>query len=133
MLLADDEHLVRGGLRALIQAEPELSVVGEAGTGAQAVAQARQLRPDVVLMDVRMPEGTGIEATAEILATVPDPPRILVVTTFENDEYVYAALREGASGFLLKRAWPAEIRHAIRLIAQGTTLLYPTAIRDLVR
>jgi DNA-binding NarL/FixJ family response regulator len=133
VLIADDEHLVRAGLRALIQAEPDLSVVGEAGTGAQAVTQARQLRPDVVLMDVRMPERTGIEATAEILATMPEPPRILIVTTFENDDYVYAALREGASGFLLKRARPAEILHAIRLIAQGTTLLYPTAIRDLVR
>jgi DNA-binding NarL/FixJ family response regulator len=133
VLIADDEHLVRAGLRALIQAEPDLSVVGEAGTGAQAVTQARQLRPDVVLMDVRMPERTGIEATAEILATMPEPPRILIVTTFENDDYVYAAMREGASGFLLKRARPAEILHAIRLIAQGTTLLYPAAIRDLVR
>jgi DNA-binding NarL/FixJ family response regulator len=128
VLLADDEALIRGGLRAIVEAEPDLEVAGEAADGAEVVPLARRLRPDVVLMDVRMPDVDGITATRRILATMADPPRILVVTTFENDEYVYEA---GASGFLLKRARPAEMTAAIRLVAEGGSLLFPAAIRRL--
>jgi len=131
VLLADDEALIRGGLRAIVEAEPDLEVAGEAADGAEVVPLARRLRPDVVLMDVRMPDVDGITATRRILATMADPPRILVVTTFENDEYVYEALRAGASGFLLKRARPAEMTAAIRLVAEGGSLLFPAAIRRL--
>jgi DNA-binding NarL/FixJ family response regulator len=101
--LADDERMVRTALRVILDAEPDLEVVGEAATGAEAVSVVRQLRPDVVLMDVRMPEIDGIRATEQILSTMDEPPRIVVVTTFENDSYVYDALRAGAAGFLLKR------------------------------
>jgi DNA-binding NarL/FixJ family response regulator len=128
VLLADDEALIRGGLRAIVEAEPDLEVAGEAADGAEVVPLARRLRPDVVLMDVRLQDVDGITATRRILATMADPPRILVVTTFENDEYVYEA---GASGFLLKRARPAEMTAAIRLIAEGGSLLFPAAIRRL--
>lgn len=131
VLLADDEHLVRAGLRALLEAEPDLCVLGEAPDGTTAVAYARRLRPQVVLMDVRMPGLDGLRATRTILTTVPHPPKILIVTTFEHDENVYAALRAGAHGFLLKRARPAEILHAIRVVMAGDTLLFPDAIRGL--
>ncbi|MER6298336.1 response regulator transcription factor [Kitasatospora sp. NPDC001539] len=134
ILLADDEDLVRAGMRAVLEAQGDLRVVGEAADGAQAVALARALRPQVVLMDVRMPVLDGLAATRELLR--PDgsgqrPPRILVVTTFENDDYVYQALRAGADGFLLKRSRPAEIAHAVRLAAAGESLLFPAAIRRL--
>jgi DNA-binding NarL/FixJ family response regulator len=131
VLLVDDERLIRAGLRAIIDAEPDLTVVGEAADGAEVLDQVTRLRPDVVLMDVRMPELDGIQATRRILATVAQPPKILVVTTFENDEYVYEALRAGATGFLLKRARPEEIVQAIRMVAHGDTLLFPAAIRTL--
>jgi DNA-binding NarL/FixJ family response regulator len=131
ILLADDEALIRAGLRAILEAEDDLIVVGEATTGAEALPLVRRLRPDVVLMDVRMPDIDGIQATRHILDTVPDPPRIVVVTTFENDDYVYEALRAGASGFLLKRTRPDEMVQAIRLAAHGDTLLFPAAIRRL--
>ncbi|WP_406098829.1 response regulator [Streptomyces sp. NBC_01013] len=131
VLLVDDEPLVRAGLRAVLEAQPDIEVVGEAGDGAAVIPLVRQLRPDVVAMDVRMPLMDGIEATRVVLRTVPDPPKILVVTTFENDEYVYEALRAGANGFLLKRARPAEIVHAVRLVAEGDSLLFPTAVRQL--
>ncbi|GCE00462.1 response regulator transcription factor [Embleya hyalina] len=132
VVIADDESLVRAGLYAIVDAEPDLTVVGEAATGAQAVERVRELRPDVVLMDVRMPDLNGIEATARILREVSDPsPRVLVVTTFENDEYVYDALRAGAHGFLLKRARADDMVHAIRTVARGDSLLFPAAIRDL--
>jgi DNA-binding NarL/FixJ family response regulator len=131
VLLVDDEDLIRAGLRAIIDAEPDLAVVGEAGDGASAVARVRADRPDVVLMDVRMPAVDGIAATRHIIDSVPEPPRIVVVTTFENDDYVYDALRAGASGFLLKRARPAEIVQAVRVVAAGDSLLFPAAIRDL--
>ncbi|MFB7365794.1 response regulator [Streptomyces hydrogenans] len=131
ILLVDDEPLVRAGLRAVLEAQPDIEVVGEAADGAAVVPLVRSLRPDVVAMDVRMPLMDGIEATAAVLRTVDSPPKILVVTTFENDEYVYGALRAGADGFLLKRARPAEIVHAVRLVAEGDSLLFPAAVRDL--
>ncbi|MFB7569782.1 response regulator [Streptomyces sp. NPDC056165] len=131
VLLVDDEPLVRAGLRAVLEAQPDIEVVGEAADGAAVIPLVRQLRPDVVAMDVRMPLMDGIEATRAVLRTVPDPPKIVVVTTFENDEYVYGALRAGADGFLLKRARPAEIVHAVRLVAAGDSLLFPAALREL--
>ncbi|MFC8228446.1 response regulator [Streptomyces sp. NPDC057287] len=131
VLLVDDEPLVRAGLRAVLEAQPDIEVVGEAADGAAVIPLVRQLRPDVVAMDVRMPLMDGIEATRVVLRTVTDPPKILVVTTFENDEYVYEALRAGADGFLLKRARPAEIVHAVRLVAEGESLLFPAAVRHL--
>ncbi|MEU5025900.1 response regulator transcription factor [Streptomyces milbemycinicus] len=130
VLLVDDEQLVRAGLRAILESQPDIRVIGEAADGASVVPLVRQLRPDVVAMDVRMPLLDGIEATRAVLRAVPDPPRILVVTTFENDEYVYEALRAGADGFLLKRARPAEIVHAVRLAAEGESLLFPAAVRS---
>ncbi|MFG2651900.1 response regulator [Streptomyces sp. NPDC048436] len=131
VLLVDDEPLVRTGLRAVLEAQPDIEVVGEAADGAAVIPLVRQLRPDVVAMDVRMPLLDGIEATRAVLRTVHDPPKILVVTTFENDEYVYEALRAGADGFLLKRARPAEIVNAVRLVAEGESLLFPAAVRQL--
>ncbi|MFB7449271.1 MULTISPECIES: response regulator [unclassified Streptomyces] len=131
VLLVDDEPLVRAGLRAVLEAQPDIEVVGEAADGAAVVPLVRSLRPDVVAMDVRMPLMDGIEATSAVLRTVDAPPKILVVTTFENDEYVYGALRAGADGFLLKRARPAEIVHAVRLVAEGDSLLFPAAVREL--
>ncbi|MFD7594621.1 response regulator [Kitasatospora sp. NPDC059812] len=134
ILLADDEELVRAGMRAVLEAQGDLRVVGEAADGADAVALARTLRPHVVLMDVRMPVLDGLEATRELLrpgAPGEQPPKILVVTTFESDDYVYQALRAGADGFLLKRSRAAEIAHAVRLVAAGGSLLFPAAIRRL--
>ncbi|MEU8831865.1 response regulator transcription factor [Streptomyces sp900116325] len=131
VLLVDDEPLVRAGLRAVLEAQPDIKVVGEAADGAAVIPLVHKLRPDVVAMDVRMPLMDGIEATRVVLRTVSDPPKILVVTTFENDEYVYEALRAGADGFLLKRARPAEIVHAVRLVAEGESLLFPAAVRRL--
>ncbi|GAA3983656.1 response regulator transcription factor [Actinomadura viridis] len=131
VLLVDDERLIRAGLAAIIGAEPDMEVVGEAGDGAEVPGQVSRLRPDVILMDVRMPRLDGIQATRRILESVPEPPRIIVVTTFENDEYVYDALKAGAHGFLLKRARPEEILQAVRLVVHGDTLLFPAAIRAL--
>ena len=131
VLIVDDEVLIRTGLRAIIDAEPGFTVVGEAGDGAEVLPLVRGLRPDVVMMDVRMPAVDGIQATRIILGSVPDPPRILVITTFENDDYVYEALRAGASGFLLKRARTEEILQALRTVALSDSLLFPAAIRAL--
>ncbi|MGK4584180.1 response regulator [Kitasatospora sp. HPMI-4] len=135
ILLVDDEELVRAGLRAVLDAQDGLTVVGEAEDGAQALALVRSLRPDVVLMDVRMPEVDGLTATRAILRSAEQSggaaPKILVVTTFENDDYVYESLRAGADGFLLKRTRPAEIAQAVRLVAAGESLLFPAAIRRL--
>jgi DNA-binding NarL/FixJ family response regulator len=131
ILLVDDDPLVRIGLRAILDGESDLVVVGEAMDGAEAVSQARSLTPDVVLMDVRMPGVDGIRATELILRREPDGPRVLVVTTFENDSFVYAALRAGASGFLLKRARPEELIRAVRVIAAGDVLLFPASLRAL--
>ena len=127
VLLVDDEALIRSGLRAIINAEPDLAVIGEAEDGAAVTPLVRRLRPDVVLMDVRMPGVDGIEATRRLLAHVDRPPRVLVLTTFENDDYVFDALAAGASGFLLKRARPDEVVRAIRLLAAGDSLLFPAA------
>ncbi|KAB1907684.1 response regulator transcription factor [Micromonospora sp. AMSO31t] len=132
VLIVDDDELVRVGLRAIVDAQPDLRVVGEAADGAEVPPLVARLRPRVVLMDVRMPSIDGIQATRRLLAASADPPRVLVVTTFANDEYVYEALRAGASGFLLKRARPAEVVEAIRVVAAGESLLFPAAIRRLV-
>ncbi|AOT58294.1 Transcriptional regulatory protein DegU [Streptomyces rubrolavendulae] len=131
VVLADDERMVRTALRAILSAEPDLEVVGEAADGAEAVSVVREARPDVVLMDVRMPGVDGIRATERLLAGMPDPPRIVVVTTFENDQYVYEALRVGAAGFLLKRAGAEDLVAAVRLVARSDSLLYPAALRGL--
>ncbi len=131
VLIVDDDDLIRAGLRAILAAEADLEVVGEASDGVQVVPAAVKLRPDVVLMDVRMPALDGIQATRLLMARMDDPPRVLVVTTFENDEYVYEALRAGASGFLLKRSRPVQIVEAVRVVARGDSLLFPAAVRRL--
>jgi len=130
-LIADDQAMVREGFAAVLAAQPGLLVVGQAADGAQAVHQARQLRPDVVLMDVRMPVMDGLQATRQILSTPPGP-RVLMLTTFDLDDYVYAALRAGASGFLLKDATAAELVHAVRVVAAGDALLAPSVTRRLI-
>jgi len=132
VLVADDEPLVRSGLRAILESEDDLTVVGEVADGADVPAAVGRLRPDVVLMDVRMPRIDGIEATRRLLAGAGPHPKVLVVTTFENDEYVYAAMHAGASGFLLKRAPSEQIVHAIRTTAAGEALVFPEALRALV-
>ncbi len=131
VLLVDDEELIRAGLKAIIDVEPDLEVVGEAADGVEVLPLVTKLEPHVVLMDVRMPTVDGIQATRHILDRAAEPPKIIVVTTFENDDYVYDALIAGASGFLLKRARPAEIVRAIRVVVAGDSLLFPAAIRML--
>ncbi|MEV1000938.1 response regulator transcription factor [Nonomuraea sp. NPDC050202] len=130
VVIADDEDLIRTGLRIILDSEPDLEVVGEAADGAAVLPVVRRERPDVVLMDVRMPALDGIRATERLLA-LDDPPKVLVVTTFENDDHVYDALRAGASGFLLKRTRPDDLVKAVRLVATGESLLFPAAIRAL--
>ncbi|MFF0340923.1 response regulator [Kribbella sp. NPDC004875] len=131
VVVVDDEPLIRSGLRAIINAEPDLTVVGEAGDGAEVLPVVRRTGADVVLMDVRMPAVDGIQATRLLLESLDPAPRVLVVTTFENDDYVYDALRAGASGFLLKRTPPDDIIAAIRTVARSESLLFPEAIRSL--
>jgi DNA-binding NarL/FixJ family response regulator len=131
VLLADDQRLVRSGFRMILRADRGLEVVGEADDGVQAVSLARELRPDVVLMDVRMPRVDGIEATRQVMQ-LPEPPRVLVLTTFDLDEYVYAALRAGASGFLLKDAPEEQLSAAIRVAADGGALFSPAVTRRLI-
>ena len=139
VVIADDQVLVRAGFRVLVNTAPDLQVVGEAGTGQEAVELARRVRPDVVLMDIRMPKMDGIEATRRIITQAPGPgptqapnPRIMILTTFDLDEYVFAALRAGASGFLLKDTPPDDLLAAIRVIASGEGLLAPTVTRRLI-
>ncbi|MER7003498.1 response regulator transcription factor [Dactylosporangium sp. NPDC000555] len=132
LLIADDDELTRTGLRSLLAIEPDLDVVAEAADGTEVLPLVVEARPDVVLMDVRMPALDGIRATELLRAELADPPKVLVITTFENDDHVYDALRAGASGFLLKRARLAQIAHAIRLVVAGESLLFPDAVRRLV-
>ncbi len=132
VLLVDDQRLVRSGFRMILGVEPDLEVVGEAGDGAEAVEAARELRPDVVLMDVRMPNVDGLEATRQLVDGSPDAPRVLVLTTFDLDEYVYEALRAGASGFLLKDAPEEQLVAGIRIVADGGALFAPAVTRRLI-
>ena len=131
VLIADDQALMRGGFRMIIDAEPDLEVVGEAIDGADAVRGFERLRPNVVVMDVRMPTMDGIEATRRITDAEPDA-KILILTTFDLDEYVFQALRAGASGFLLKDRPPEELVEAIRIVASGDALLAPSITRRLI-
>ena len=134
VLLADDQHLVRAGFRSLLKRDREIVVAGEAATGDEAVRTARALRPDVVLMDIRMPGLDGIAATRLIMA---DPElrdcRVIILTTFETDEYVFAALEAGASGFLTKEIEPEGLRHAVRVVAAGEALLSPSVTRRVIK
>jgi DNA-binding NarL/FixJ family response regulator len=134
VLIADDQALVRAGFRMILDAEDDLDVVGEASDGAEAVKLARQMKPDVVLMDIRMPELDGIEATRRIAELGTDPPtRVLMLTTFDLNEYVYEALRAGASGFLLKDVPPEQLAAGIRIVAQGEALLAPSITKRLIQ
>ena len=133
VLIADDQELVRTGFRVIVNAEPDMEVVGEAADGNEAVSQVRVLRPDVVLMDIRMPHLDGLDATRSI-ARDPDlaATRVLILTTFEVDEYVFEAVRAGASGFLLKECEPNELLQAVRVVARGDALLAPSVTRKLI-
>jgi DNA-binding NarL/FixJ family response regulator len=133
VLLVDDQQLIRAGFRMILGAEPDIEVVGECSNGVQAVDSAARLAPDVVLMDIRMPEMDGIEATRRIVRAGGEPPaRVLMLTTFDLDEYVYDALRAGASGFLLKDVPADQLADGVRLVAQGEALLAPSATRRLI-
>lgn len=132
IVIVDDEPLVRSGWKLILDSEDDLEVVGDAADGAAAVSVVRELTPDVVCMDVRMPGVDGIRAT-ELLLRLPQPPKVLVVTTFEHDQYVLDALQVGAAGFLLKRARAEELVQAVRTVAGGESLLFPDAVRDLLR
>ncbi|MFQ6145696.1 response regulator [Streptomyces seoulensis] len=132
LLIADDDEVTRSGLRTLLATQPGITVAGEAADGVEAVEQARRLRPDVILMDVRMPRRNGIDATRLLLAEECDPPKIVVITTFENDDYVTAALSAGASGFVLKRLPVRQMAEAVRVVAQGEAILFPAALRQMV-
>jgi DNA-binding NarL/FixJ family response regulator len=131
VLVADDDELMRAGLRAVLSSDPGLEVVGEAADGRSAVREAGRLRPDIVLMDVRMPDLDGIAATRELLALAPST-KVVILTTFEDDDYVFGGLRAGASGFLLKRTRPEDLLEAIRTIAAGDSLLSPSVTRRVI-
>jgi DNA-binding NarL/FixJ family response regulator len=132
VLIADDQALVRGGFRMILDAQPDIEVCGEASNGREALSMVDALGPDVVLMDVRMPELDGIEATRLLAASSSRSPRVLVLTTFDLDEYVYEAMRAGASGFMLKDTSPAELAHAVRTVNAGDALLAPVITRRLI-
>ncbi|HWY89257.1 MAG TPA: response regulator transcription factor [Solirubrobacteraceae bacterium] len=132
ILIADDQALVRAGFRMILEAEEDLRVLAEASDGAEAVEAARRVRPDIVLMDIRMPNLDGIEATRRILTASREPPRVLMLTTFDLDEYVFDALHAGASGFLLKDVPPEQLVTGIRLVAEGDSLLSPPLTRRLI-
>ncbi|WP_067137482.1 response regulator [Microtetraspora malaysiensis] len=132
VLLADDQALVRGGFRSILDGQPDIEVMGEAADGAEAVAAALAGDPDVVVMDIRMPRIDGIEATRRLLADGRSRARVLILTTFDHDEYVYTALRAGASGFLLKTAPPRQLADAIRTVAAGEALLAPEITRRMI-
>ena len=133
VLLADDDQLTRTGLRLIVESDPDLRVVGEAADGLEAVHLTRALRPEVVVMDVRMPGVDGLEATRQIVRETREGPRILILTTFELDEYVFGALRAGASGFLLKRSSPEVLIEGIKVVAAGDGLLAPSVTRRLIQ
>jgi DNA-binding NarL/FixJ family response regulator len=132
VLVVDDEQLVRTGFRAILEAQPDISVIGEADDGATAVDAAARLSPDVVLMDIRMGTMDGLEATRTIMARLPRPPKIVVLTTFDYDEYVYEALKAGASAFLLKDSPQEQLIAAVRVVAAGDALLHPSITRRLI-
>ena len=133
VLIADDQALVRAGFRMILDAEEDIDVIGDASDGVEAVAQTKRLDPDVVLMDIRMPELDGIEATRRVIAGGGEtPPRVLMLTTFDLNEYVYEALRAGASGFLLKDVPPEELAAGIRIVARGDALLAPAITKRLI-
>jgi DNA-binding NarL/FixJ family response regulator len=133
VLLADDDELTRTGLRLIIESDPDLTVVGEAADGQEAIHLTRALRPEVVVMDIPMPGVDGLEATRRIVEEGEDGPRVLILTTFELDEYVFGALRAGASGFLLKRSSPEVLIEGIKVVAAGEGLLAPSVTRRLIR
>ena len=132
VLIVDDQSLVRAGFRMILDAEPEIEVVGEAADGLEAVLATRQTEPDVILMDIRMPNVDGLEATRRLLDGRTDGPRVLILTTFDLDEYVYEALRAGASGFLLKDTPPEQLVDAIMIVARGDALLSPSITRRVI-
>jgi DNA-binding NarL/FixJ family response regulator len=132
VLLVDDQALVRAGFRMILGAEDDMCVVGEAEDGDDAVRLARSLRPDVVLMDIQMPRLDGVEATRQIVADPGTQTRVVILTTFERDDYIFEALRAGASGFLLKNAPPEELLHAVRMVADGNALLSPSVTRRVI-
>jgi DNA-binding NarL/FixJ family response regulator len=132
VVLVDDQALVRTGFAMILDAQPDIEVIGEASDGAQAVATTRQLRPDVVLMDVQMPKMDGLEATGRIVQHPDIESRVVILTTFERDDYVFEALRAGASGFLLKNAPSEELVHAVRVVAAGDALLTPAVTRRVI-
>ena len=133
IVLADDQPLVRAGFRMILEAEDDIDVAGEAGDGEEAVAVTRQLQPDVVLMDIQMPKVDGLEATRRIAHDASTDSRILILTTFERDDYIFEALRAGASGFMLKNAAPEDLVRAVRVVATGDALLDPAITRRVIR
>jgi DNA-binding NarL/FixJ family response regulator len=132
VLLADDQSMVRAGFRLILESEPDIAVIGEAADGEQAAAATRRLRPDVVLMDIQMPGGDGLEATRRITQRPETASRVVILTTFERDDYVFEALQAGASGFLLKNAPPEGLIDAVRVVAAGDALLAPSVTRRII-
>ena len=132
MVLVDDQALIRTGFKMILESEDDIEVVGEASDGEQAISMTRSVRPDVVLMDVQMPTMDGLEATGRIVQDASIPSRIVILTTFERDDYIFEALRAGASGFLLKNAPSEELVHAVRVVAAGDALLAPSVTRKVI-